>query len=259
MLNLTIKKSISGEIVIEGQGILLEIIIVDGKIHSLIGKNATDEFGRDYFLWLRETVLSQCIYEVLGYSWKSIYAYIIKNNKSSCENKISFIQQYNERKLPMIFLPLEMLKKGILHYLGKDDFFANDIKMLKDNLICRCFGTEKMEILKFIFNVSSISGVLDITNKFGAGAGCGSCLFDLKYLVDGFDSGQNGHSPVQLILKISELIGESTNRLDGEEILAIKGPIVYFKSFVCERELQRINKIVNKRLNKKLFFIAFSD
>ena len=72
MLNLKIKK-IENSIIVEGPDGVLIIDIVNEKIENLIEKNFSHELWSDCIRWIKETSLNKPIYEILSYSWETLF------------------------------------------------------------------------------------------------------------------------------------------------------------------------------------------
>ena len=255
MLNLKIKK-IENSIIVEGQDGALIIDIVNEKIENIIEQNFQFELWSDCIRWIKETALNKSIHEVLSYSWETLFNDLLKNEKPLSIKNQKYILDFENKQLPMINLPLEMLKEGLLHFIGQDEFLLNEKRMFKKNLLCRCFGIENKEIYSLIYKNRAINNSFDITNHCSAGAGCGSCLKDLDHLFNKDLEIEGISSPVELSLKINSLINNNSDQVSGEDILLIKGPIVFFKTKVSDETLLSLNKLINNILKQKLFFVT---
>lgn len=78
-------------------------------------------------------------------------------------------------------LPNFLLKEALEIYRGKVPALNELKKSLDDELICRCFGIYKNELLE-VLDGNPEYQEKDLTNATRAGAGCSTCLSDFQEL-----------------------------------------------------------------------------
>lgn len=77
--------------------------------------------------------------------------------------------------IPLLQLPLILLRDSILQYTGEE----NILNPKSEELVCRCFGVYESDIKKLIETERSFE-LVDVIKKTHASAGCGSCKADVE-------------------------------------------------------------------------------
>lgn len=102
------------------------------------------------------------------------------------------------------------------------------------DLICRCFGVYKQEVLQFLINESEHEPDLSsLGSGLRAGIGCGNCHQDLMSLLATF-----GHHPKKEVKAMEQRLPEVWERLDSQNLAS-----------ACHDLLQVI-KLKNQGINK---------
>lgn len=90
-----------------------------------------------------------------------------------------FIEYEQEQFFPLVFM---MYNQAINKWKGTSKAFCDLNGMDSAQLLCRCFGVYKSEILNLVYDNPKIN-LKEITGKLKAGGGCTSCLEDIKNLI----------------------------------------------------------------------------
>lgn len=86
-----------------------------------------------------------------------------------------FINLMESGYIPLIELPLILLKEAINQYTGEEIFENSKTQ----ELVCRCFGVYESDIKSLIENERSFE-LIDVMKKTCVGGGCGSCMGDVE-------------------------------------------------------------------------------
>ncbi len=102
----------------------------------------------------------------------------------SCESKTFSELQKNlgesDSKAKTFFdVPNFLLKEALEVYRGKVPALNELKKTINDELVCRCFGIYKEELLE-VLGENPEYKEKDLTNATKAGAGCSTCLVDFQ-------------------------------------------------------------------------------
>lgn len=116
-------------------------------------------------------------------SWmESLEVYAKELEGKSFEELQSNYQGFTPKELSFFDLPHFLLKEALEEYRGKAPALHHIKKESEEELICRCFGIYREEILDFLKENPDLKNS-DITNATKAGAGCASCLDDFQELI----------------------------------------------------------------------------
>jgi len=203
------------------------------------------DFFEDYFEALCEEIPGLSLDEAKAYSSESLYQALRESGK--IHDPTEFI---------MTPLPLILLKEAIFSYVGKVPTWAEAHNENPNELICRCFGVFKGQIIDAIKDEAA--SVADVSARTKAGAGCGSCHEDIEEFIAEYgvafelldQKGYQELSPEQketyltkllsaflrenqlptTLIRILQVEGNSIQRVGDEERTDLKNPIeVYLK------------------------------
>lgn len=207
-------------------------------ITGLFFTSESDSFWTPYF-----SILCSVVEELTIHEAKLIGTSIFND----------FIKDTNEEK-PFFNVAILLLKEAIKVFEGDVSGHQKLTKSLDDELICRCFGTYKGQIVEHCNNNSEAS-LNSVSEEFLAGAGCSSCQKDIVKIIEnqlGSKSNAqtifiNSMPPAQFILKLDECLA-SFNFMDYKfEIINLDG---YHLSLSTN---QVINSSVKEKLENHIF------
>ena len=155
---------------------------------------------------------------------------------------------------PFFNLAILLLNEVIKVFEGEVSGHQKLTNNLNDELICRCFGTYKGQIVEHC-NKNKDASLNSVSEEFLAGAGCSSCQKDIKTIIDQElgvkNSSQtlfiNSMSPVELILKLDECLKTFDYMEYQFEIIKLDG---YHLSLSSNKDL---NNSVKEMLEKHVF------
>ena len=158
---------------------------------------------------------------------------------------------------PLFLLPYEMFLMAINQFTDSGN--AHDLLSGQpyQELVCRCFGVYRQQLLQLQADNPEVD-LVEVNNQLRAGAGCGRCVEDIEeILARPFSISQersHGLSPVQLVLKVQDLINEWNGV--AEEILIID---VSDNNFTLNKKLnieqeKSLESLVTKKTGLTLSF-----
>ena len=119
----------------------------------------------------------------------------------------------SKEKAPFVNIALLLLNSALDKYEGLMGGHQKLTNKIDDELICRCFGCYKGQIVEHCRNNSS-ADLNSVSQEFLAGAGCSSCQKDIKHIIDeqlGANSQSKslfvgGLTPAQLVLELDSAL-----------------------------------------------------
>ena len=137
--------------------------------------------------------------------------------------------------------PLNQLREIALFIKYPDTFGEVLCQPVKGHLICRCFSVTKEQIFKLLKDNSEIS-LKDLNLSTKAATGCGSCMDDLKVLMEEMQKKQNP-SPIEWMIDFNNNAVEQGD-LNWGEFLSVQHNII-------EVKLQAMTKESFERLHQE--------
>jgi len=96
----------------------------------------------------------------------------------------SFLSEWCDREvsLPLMSLPLLMLKKVIYRYKGEPPSYAEIAGEAQETLYCRCFGVYESQLVDILLDHPD-KDIKYFSDQTKAGTGCASCVPDINLLI----------------------------------------------------------------------------
>lgn len=140
----------------------------------------------DYSLYLdfsKKEVLQGLYFTCDGENnWKESFQELVVAIEGKTYHEIIHMN-FRSRKAESFFdLPLFLLKEALDNYRGKAPEHCLLKNQKSEELICRCFGVYREEILEFLDSEPE-ANASQISNATKAGAGCSTCLEDFSELM----------------------------------------------------------------------------
>ncbi len=141
--------------------------------------------------------------------------------KITNQDIVETLGELPEEKMHCSVMGMEALQAAIADYKGETIEEDEEDGIL----ICKCFGVTDTKI-KQVAKENDVHSAEKIKNYCKAGGACGSCLNDIQNILDTLwkddsNEGEEGLTPVQLIIKIQDVIEKEikpTLQKDGGNI-----------------------------------------